>query len=107
MLQSAAIRTSPDEAEHASALYVTAFQVGIVSGSVAGGLVYEHIGAAAVLTTTAVLFAVTLVGVLARGDAFLSEPTAPAVLQTPQPVPTSNIMTRNNYPNRGSQHRLR
>jgi len=70
MVQSAAIRTSPGNAEHASALYVTAFQVGIVSGSMAGGLVYEHIGAAAVLTTTAVLFAVMLVGVLARGDAF-------------------------------------
>lgn len=89
MLQSAAIRTSPDAAEHASALYVTAFQVGIVSGSVAGGLVYEHIGVAAVLATTAVLFAVTLVGVIVRGDAFRSEPTAPAVLQTPQPVTTS------------------
>jgi predicted MFS family arabinose efflux permease len=70
MLQSAAIRTSPDEAEHASALYVTTFQVGIMSGSVAGGLVYEHVGAPAVVTATAVLFAVTLVGVLARGDAF-------------------------------------
>ena len=92
MLQSAAIRTSPDAAEHASALYVTAFQVGILSGSVAGGLVYEHAGAAAVVATTAVLFAVTLVGVLARGDAFRSEPTAPAVLQTPQPVLTSHVM---------------
>jgi predicted MFS family arabinose efflux permease len=89
MLQSAAIRTSPDEAEHASALYVTAFQVGIVLGSVAGGLVYEHIGAAAVLATTAVLFVVTLFGVLARGHAFHWEPTAPAVLHTPQPVSTS------------------
>jgi predicted MFS family arabinose efflux permease len=76
MLQSAAIRTSPDGAEHASALYVTAFQVGIVSGSLAGGLVYEHIGTVAVLVTTAVLFTVTLIGALARGDAFHSEPTA-------------------------------
>jgi predicted MFS family arabinose efflux permease len=84
MLQSAAIRTSPHEAEHASALYVTTFQVGILSGSVAGGLVSEHIGAAAVLTTTAVLFAVTLVGVLAGGEAFRSEPTAPAIQTTPQ-----------------------
>ena len=74
MLQSAAIRTSPDEPDHASALYVTAFQGGIVLGSMAGGLVYEHIGAAAVLATTAVLFAVTLVGVLVRGNAFRSEP---------------------------------
>ena len=92
MLQSAAIRTSPDEAEHASALYVTAFQVGILSGSVGGGLVYEHTGAAAVVATTAVLFAVTLVGVLARGDAFRSEPTAPAVAQTPQLMSTSHVM---------------
>jgi predicted MFS family arabinose efflux permease len=83
MLQSAAIRTSPDDPEHASALYVTAFQVGILSGSVAGGLVYEHAGAAAVVATTAVLFAVTLVGVLARGDAFRSEPTAPAGRRSP------------------------
>ena len=75
MLQSAAIRTSPDEADHASALYVTAFQVGIVSGSLAGGLVYEHIGAVAVLATTAVLFTITLVFALARGDAFHWEPT--------------------------------
>ncbi len=78
MLQSAAIRTSPDEPEHASALYVTAFQVGILSGSVAGALVYEHTGAAAIVATAAVLFAVTLAGVLARGDAFRSAPTAPA-----------------------------
>jgi predicted MFS family arabinose efflux permease len=89
MLQSAAIRTSPDEPEHASALYVTVFQVGILSGSVAGGLVYEHIGVAAVVATTAVLFTVTLIGVLARGDAFHLEPTASAVLQTPQPVSAS------------------
>jgi len=89
MLQSAAIRTSPDQAEHASALYVTAFQVGILSGSAAGGLVYEHIGATAVLATTAVLFAAMLVGVRARGDAFGLAPTAPAILQTPQAVSTS------------------
>ncbi|MGH3640534.1 MAG: MFS transporter [Mycobacterium sp.] len=72
MLQSAAIRTSPEEAARASALYVTAFQVGILSGSVVGGLVYEHVGVAAVVTTTAVLFGVTMVGVLAGRDAFRS-----------------------------------
>ncbi len=72
MLQSAAIRTSPDDAEQASAFYVTAFQVGILSGSLGGGLVYEHFGAAGAVTTTAVLFAVTLVGVFVRGDAFRS-----------------------------------
>jgi predicted MFS family arabinose efflux permease len=72
MLQSAAIRTSPDEPERASALYVTAFQVGILAGSLGGGLVYERLGAAGAVATTAVLFAVTLVGVFARGDAFRS-----------------------------------
>jgi predicted MFS family arabinose efflux permease len=70
MLQSAAIRTSPEEPERASALYVTAFQVGILAGSLGGGLVYEHLGAAGAVVTTTVLFAVTLVGVFARGDAF-------------------------------------
>lgn len=75
MLQSAAIRTSPDEAEQASALYVTASQGGIASGSVVGSLVYAHIGLQAVLATAATLFAVTLVGVLACGNAFRSGPT--------------------------------
>jgi predicted MFS family arabinose efflux permease len=75
MLQSAAIRTSPDEAEQASALYVTASQGGIASGSVVGSLVYAHMGVETVLATTAALFAVTLVGVLAYGNAFRSEPT--------------------------------
>jgi predicted MFS family arabinose efflux permease len=74
-LKSAAIRTSPDAAEQPSALYVTAFQGGILSGSVAGSLVYEHIGVAAVLATTAALFTVTLVVVLARGNAFRSKST--------------------------------
>jgi predicted MFS family arabinose efflux permease len=76
MMQSAAIRTSPDEAEHASALYVTAFQVGILLGSVAGGLVYQHIGAAAVLATTAVLFVVMLVGVLSTDGIQTVKPRA-------------------------------
>jgi predicted MFS family arabinose efflux permease len=78
MLQSAVIRTSPDEPERASALYITAFQVGILSGSLTGGIVYEHIGAVGAVLVTAGLFAVTLVGVLARGDAFRSGPAATA-----------------------------
>lgn len=77
VLQSAAIRTSPQATEQASALYVTAFQGGIVSGSLVGSVVYEHLGVAAILSTTAALFAVTFVGVLARGDAFRSERTPP------------------------------
>ncbi|MEB3032095.1 VOC family protein, partial [[Mycobacterium] nativiensis] len=39
MLQSAAMRTAPDDPDGASGLYVTAFQVGITGGSLAGGSV--------------------------------------------------------------------
>ena len=53
-----------------SALYVTAFQIGILLGSVNGGLVYGHFGLGAVVATSAALFAVTLVGVLWRRDTF-------------------------------------
>ena len=70
MLQSAAIRTCAEQPERASALYVTAFQIGILLGSVNGGLVYGHFGLAAVVATSAALFAVTLAGVLWRRDTF-------------------------------------
>ncbi len=70
MLQSAAIHTCPEQPEHASALYVTAFQIGILLGSVCGGLVFGHFGIAAAVLTSAALFAVTLVGVLWRRDTF-------------------------------------
>ena len=70
MLQTAAIRTCVEQPERASALYVTAFQIGILLGSVNGGLVYGHFGLAAVVATSAVLFAVTLAGVLWRRDTF-------------------------------------
>jgi predicted MFS family arabinose efflux permease len=70
MLQSAAIRTCPDQPEAASALYITCFQVGIMTGSIVGALVYEAGTITAVVITTCVLFAVTLAGVLARGEVF-------------------------------------
>ncbi|MFN8100919.1 MAG: MFS transporter [Mycobacterium sp.] len=70
MLQSAAIHTCPEQPERASALYVTAFQIGILLGSVNGALVYGHLGIAAVVVTSAALFAVTLAGVLWRRDTF-------------------------------------
>lgn len=72
MLQSAAIRNSAGNAERGSAFYVTAFQVGILAGSVVGGLVYQNAGISAVVVASAVLFAVTLVGVGCRGDVFAS-----------------------------------
>ena len=58
------------EPERASALYVTAFQIGILLGSVNGGLVYGHFGLSAVIATSAVLFAITLAGVVVRRDTF-------------------------------------
>jgi predicted MFS family arabinose efflux permease len=71
MLQSAAIRASAGQAEQASALYVTAFQVGILAGSVIGGMIYQHFSIAAVVTVSSLLFAVTLAGVVVRGDLFV------------------------------------
>jgi predicted MFS family arabinose efflux permease len=79
LLQSAAIRTCPGQPEQASALYVTTFQVGIVAGSIGGGLVYAQGGIAAVVAASSVLFAVALAGVLFRGEAL--EPGAPPSLR--------------------------
>lgn len=76
LLQTAAIRTYPGRPEWASALYVTTFQIGIVAGSIGGGLVYAHNGIAAVAAASSVLFALALVGVLFRGEAFESGPRA-------------------------------
>lgn len=66
LLQAAVIRSCPQHAEHASALYVTAFQIGIVSGSLGGGAMYGGHSVLPVLLMSAVLFAVTLAGVALR-----------------------------------------
>jgi predicted MFS family arabinose efflux permease len=42
MLQSAAMRAGADDPDGASGLYMAAFQIGIMAGSFAGGLFYEH-----------------------------------------------------------------
>lgn len=55
MLQSAAMRHSPDDPDGASGLYVTAFQVGIMAGSLAGGLLYSHAGVVGILAASAIL----------------------------------------------------
>jgi predicted MFS family arabinose efflux permease len=81
LLQSAAIRTSQDDPERASALYVTTFQVGIMTGSIVGGLAYAHGSMAAVVATSSVLFALALGGVLLRGDAFAPTPSAPITVR--------------------------
>jgi predicted MFS family arabinose efflux permease len=70
MLQSAAMRHGPDDPDGASGLYVAAFQVGIMAGSLIGGLLIEHAGQSVMLGASAVLVAGALVGVLAGRDLF-------------------------------------
>jgi predicted MFS family arabinose efflux permease len=62
MMQSAAMRNGADDPDGASGLYVTAFQVGIMAGSLAGGLLYEH-SIALMLTASAGLMGVALAGI--------------------------------------------
>jgi predicted MFS family arabinose efflux permease len=65
MLQSAAMRNGADDPDGASGLYVTAFQVGIMAGSLAGGLLYER-SVAQMLTASAALMGVALAGMAAN-----------------------------------------
>ncbi len=55
MLQSAAMRHSPEDPDGASGLYVAAFQVGIMAGSLAGGQLYQRAGIAVMIAASAVL----------------------------------------------------
>jgi predicted MFS family arabinose efflux permease len=65
MMQSAAMRNGADDPDGASGLYVTAFQVGIMAGSLSGGLLYEH-SVALMLAASAGLMGIALVGVAAN-----------------------------------------
>jgi predicted MFS family arabinose efflux permease len=65
MLQSAAMRHCPEDPDGASGMYVAAFQVGIMAGSLIGGLLFEHAGEPIMLSASAVLIAGALAGVLA------------------------------------------
>ncbi|MGO9929339.1 MAG: MFS transporter [Mycobacterium sp.] len=65
MMQSAAMRHGVDDPDGASGLYVTAFQVGIMAGSLAGGLLYER-SVALMLTASAGLMGVALAGIAAN-----------------------------------------
>jgi predicted MFS family arabinose efflux permease len=65
MLQSAAMRRGADDPDGASGLYVTAFQVGIMAGSLAGGLLYER-SVAMMLSASAGLMGVALAGMAAN-----------------------------------------
>jgi predicted MFS family arabinose efflux permease len=74
MMQSAAMRNGVDDPDGASGLYVTAFQVGIMAGSLLGGLLYER-SVAMMLTASAALMGLALVGVAANRQ-MLVVPTA-------------------------------
>jgi predicted MFS family arabinose efflux permease len=70
MLQSAAMRTAPEDPDGASGLYVAAFQVGIMAGSLLGGFLYEHVGLAAMIGASTALVVVALSGVAAARNLF-------------------------------------
>jgi predicted MFS family arabinose efflux permease len=71
MLQSAAMRTAPDDPDGASGLYVTAFQVGITGGSRAGGLLFERAGTSAMLSASALLVGIAAVGIASSKRLFV------------------------------------
>ncbi len=74
LLQSAAMRHSPDDPDGASALYVAAFQVGIMTGSVLGGTLFEFAGLTVMLATSALLIAVIAACVAAGRDLLAGTP---------------------------------
>lgn len=74
MLQTSAIRTSPQDPDGASGLYVAAFQVGIMAGSLLGGLVYETAGIAVMVAGSGLLVAAALAGVVASRGLFDAAP---------------------------------
>jgi predicted MFS family arabinose efflux permease len=77
MLQSVAMRSGADDPDGASGLYVTAFQVGIMAGSLAGGLLYER-SVATMLTASAGLVGIALVGMAANRQTFdVAEASSP------------------------------
>jgi predicted MFS family arabinose efflux permease len=70
MLQAAAMRTEPDDPDGASGLYVAGFQVGIMAGSLSGGLLYEHAGLALMIAASTALAMVALTCVTATRGLF-------------------------------------
>jgi predicted MFS family arabinose efflux permease len=70
MLQAAAMRTAPDDPDGASGLYVAGFQVGIMAGSLAGGLLYQHAGLAGMIGASTALVVVALTCVTATRGLF-------------------------------------
>lgn len=75
MMQSTAMRTGADDPDGASGLYVTAFQVGIMAGSLAGGLLYER-SITMMLTASAALMGLALAGIAANRQMLDVAPTS-------------------------------
>jgi predicted MFS family arabinose efflux permease len=69
MLQAAAMRAGADDPDGASGLYMAAFQIGIMAGSFAGGLFYEH-SVLAMLAASAVLIGLGGAGMTAERRLF-------------------------------------
>jgi predicted MFS family arabinose efflux permease len=69
MLQAAAMRAGADDPDGASGLYMAAFQIGIVAGSSAGGLLYER-STLAMLAASAVLIGAGAAGMTAKRQLF-------------------------------------
>ena len=77
MLQAAAMRHAPEDPDGASGLYVAMFQVGIMAGSLTGGLLYQRAGVATMVTASAVLMVCALVCVLlSRGLFTIAQATS-------------------------------
>jgi predicted MFS family arabinose efflux permease len=74
MLQAAAMRHSPEDPDGASGLYVAMFQVGIMAGSLTGGLLYQRAGVSAMIAASAVLMLAALVGVAVSRGLFALAP---------------------------------
>ena len=69
MLQAAAMRAGAADPDGASGFYMAAFQIGIMGGSVAGGLLYER-GVLAMLAASAVLIGAAAAGMTAERQLF-------------------------------------
>ncbi len=74
MLQAAAMRHAPQDPDGASGLYVAAFQVGIMAGSLAGGLLYQRAGVPAMIAASALLMLSALVCVVGSRGLFALAP---------------------------------
>ena len=70
MLQAAAMRSAPEDLDGASGLYVAGFQVGIMAGSLSGGLLYERAGLAFMIAASTALVTVALTCVTATRGLF-------------------------------------